>query len=78
MLGEKPKLIAVVGKDFSKYKNWLLKNKIDISGVKIDKYEVTAHANIITDQDDNQITIFYPGSKIKIFPNLFIKENKNI
>lgn len=78
MLGEKPKLIAVVGKDFSKYKNWLLKNKIDISGVKIDKHEVTAHANIITDQDDNQITIFYPGSKIKIFPNLFIKENKNI
>jgi len=63
LLGEKPKLIAVAGKDFSKYETWLKKNKIDISGVKIDKNELTACANIITDKDDNQITAFYPGSK---------------
>ncbi len=66
MLGEKPKLIAVVGKDFSKYKNWLLKNKIDISGVKIVKNELTANAHILTDKDDNQITTFYAGSKISL------------
>jgi adenosine kinase len=63
MLGEKPKLIAVAGKDFSKYKNWLIKNKIDISRVKILKDELTASASIITDKDDNQITAFDSGAK---------------
>jgi len=76
MLGEKPKLIAVAGKDFSKYKNWLLKNKIDISGVKILKDELTASAHILTDKDDNQITAFYPGSKIQIPLAPFIKGGK--
>ncbi|MFA5360146.1 MAG: carbohydrate kinase family protein [Patescibacteria group bacterium] len=73
ILGEKPKLIAVVGKDFSKYKNWLLKNKIDISGVKILKDELTASASIITDKDDNQITAFHSGAKQLIY----FKANKN-
>ena len=63
MLGEKPKLIAVAGKDFSKYASWLKKNKINVSGVKIVKDELTASAYIMTDKDDNQITAFYPGSK---------------
>jgi adenosine kinase len=76
MLSEKPKLIAVAGKDFSKYKSWLLKNKIDISGVKIVKNELTASASIITDKDDNQITAFYPGSKIQIPLTIFIKGSK--
>ena len=75
MLGETPKLIAVVGKDFDKYKKWLQKNKIDISGVKILKNELTASAYILTDKDDNQITAFYPGSKIKIPPTSFVKVN---
>jgi adenosine kinase len=76
MLSEKPKLIAVAGKDFSKYKKWLLKNKIDISGVKIVKDELTASASIITDKDDNQITAFYPGSKMQIPLTIFIKGSK--
>jgi len=63
LLGEKPKLMAVAGKDFGKYKKWLLKNKIDISGIKIVKTELMASAYIMADQMDNQITAFYPGSK---------------
>ncbi|MDD4271860.1 MAG: carbohydrate kinase family protein [Patescibacteria group bacterium] len=62
MLGERPKVVAVVGKDFAKYKKWLKKNKIDISGVKIAKDEMTAKFYVITDQDDNQISAYYPGS----------------
>ncbi|MBI4779192.1 hypothetical protein HY797_01930, partial [Candidatus Falkowbacteria bacterium] len=76
MLGEKPKLIAVAGKDFSRYEKWLKKNKIDISGVKTVKSEPTAGAYILTDKDNNQITAFYPGSRIQIPLAPFIKGGK--
>ncbi|MFH1254915.1 MAG: carbohydrate kinase family protein [bacterium] len=76
LLGERPKLIAVVGKDFGKYAAWLKKNRIDISGVKIAKDDFTASAQIITDMDDNQITAFYPGSKDKIPLAPFVKGGK--
>ncbi|MFH1582865.1 MAG: carbohydrate kinase family protein [Candidatus Falkowbacteria bacterium] len=66
LLGEKPKLVAVVGKDFGKYAKWLKKNKIDISSVKVVKDELTASAYTMTDLADNQITAFYPGNKIQI------------
>jgi len=63
LLEEKPILIGAVGTDFSKYAEWLKKNKIDTGKIKIDKKELTASAYIITDQNDNQIAGFYPGSK---------------
>ena len=63
LLGGKPKLIAVAGKDFSKYAAWLKKNNIDTSGVKVVKDELTASAYIMADKDDNQITAYCPGSK---------------
>ncbi|MDO8592273.1 MAG: carbohydrate kinase family protein [bacterium] len=75
MLGERPKIVAVAGKDFGKYRVWLKKNKIDISGVKIVKDELTASAHIITDKDDNQITAFYPGSLTPLTPLLKGGEN---
>jgi len=61
LLGERPKIVAVAGRDFAKYAVWLKKNKIDISGVKIVKDELTASAYIMTDRADNQLTAFYPG-----------------
>lgn len=75
LLGARPKIIAAAGKDFGKYAAWLKKNKIDISGVKIVKNELTASAYIMTDQADNQITAYYPGSKIQPTPAPFIKES---
>jgi adenosine kinase len=63
LLGEKPILITAAGTDFAKYKKWLKKNKIDTAKIKLDKKELTASAYIITDQSDNQIAGFYPGSK---------------
>lgn len=77
LLGERPKIIAAAGKDFSKYAAWLKKNKIDLSGIKIAKTELTASAYIMTDQADNQITAYYPGSKIQTSPRpLLLKERK--
>jgi adenosine kinase len=63
LLEEKPTILANAGaKDFSVYKKWLLKHKIDLSQVKILAQEQTASAYIITDQADNQITGFFPGA----------------
>lgn len=68
LLGERPKIITVAGKDFGKYAAWFKKNKIDITGVKIVKDELTASAYIMTDRADNQITAFYPGAKTPLIP----------
>ena len=63
LLGLAPAILALVGsKDFGIYKKWLLKNKIDISQIKVVKNQQTASAYIITDQADNQITGFFPGA----------------
>jgi len=62
LLGEKPKVLSVVGNDFGKYQKWLQKTKVDISQVKTFKNELTAGAYIVTDETDNQITAFFPGS----------------
>lgn len=54
-------LLGVVGHDFARYKKWLLKNKVNISKIKISKDDPTASAYIMTDKADNQISGFYPG-----------------
>lgn len=67
LLGERPTILANVGSDFSSYRRWLQKNKIDISQIKVSKNEKTPVAYIITDQDDNQIAGFYPGAMAKSY-----------
>lgn len=54
-------LLGVAGHDFSSYKNWLEKNKVDISKVRVVKNNPTASAYMMTDKADNQISGFYPG-----------------
>jgi len=65
LLQEQPVVLGVVGEDFLKYEAWLKKQKINISKIKKCRNELTASAYIITDQDDNQITGFYPGPRSK-------------
>ncbi|MBU1165010.1 carbohydrate kinase family protein, partial [Patescibacteria group bacterium] len=65
LLNEKPKIVGAAGNDFFRYKKWLLKSKIDISGIKIINNQPTASAHIVTDQKDNQITAFHPGAATK-------------
>ncbi|MFA5070051.1 MAG: carbohydrate kinase family protein [Patescibacteria group bacterium] len=62
LLGEEPIIISQVGSDFNKYEKWLCKNRINPFSIKKYKNELTASAYIITDQNDNQITGFYPGA----------------
>jgi adenosine kinase len=61
LLKEPAVLLGLVGHDFTRYGQWLKKNKIDFSLVKQSKKEATASAYIMTDKADNQISGFYPG-----------------
>ena len=62
MLGETSALLAVAGKDFGVYDEWLKNCKIDTSSIQRETDVNTASAHIITDKADNQITAFYPGA----------------
>lgn len=62
LLGEKPIILATIGRDHERYFDWLQNNQIDIHGIKIIEEEFTACAYITTDRADNQITGFNPGS----------------
>jgi len=62
LLGEKPIIIATIGKDYDRYFEWLKKNNISTEGIKIINKEFTAGAYITTDRADNQITGFNPGA----------------
>ncbi|MEE8471461.1 MAG: carbohydrate kinase family protein [Dehalococcoidia bacterium] len=62
LLGEKPVILATIGHDHQRYFEWLAKNHIACDSIKIIEEEFTASAYITTDQADNQITAFNPGS----------------
>jgi adenosine kinase len=62
MLGEKPLILATIGKDYHSYFEWLRVNGLDTNGIKIIQDEFTAGAYITTDKADNQITGFNPGA----------------
>jgi len=62
LLGEKPTLLATIGRDHHRYFEWLTKNKIACDNITIIEEELTASAYITTDQADSQITGFNPGA----------------
>jgi len=62
LLGEKPTIVATIGKDHANYFQWLEINNIGTEGIKIIQEEFTAGAYITTDKADNQITGFNPGA----------------
>ncbi len=62
LLGEKPTIVATIGRDHQRYFEWLDKNEISQEGIEIIEEEFTAGAYITTDKADNQITGFNPGS----------------
>jgi len=62
LLGEKPVVLACVGRDFQPYYDWLARNGITTEGLRVIDEELTAGAYITTDQADNQITGFNPGA----------------
>lgn len=62
LLGEKPVIIATIGRDYANYFEWLRKNNIPVDHIEIINEEFTAGAYITTDKADNQITGFNPGA----------------
>lgn len=62
LLGEKPTILATMGRDHDRYFEWLRVNKIDTDSITIIEDEFTAGAYITTDQVGNQITVFNPGA----------------
>jgi adenosine kinase len=62
LLGEKPLVVAAVGRDFGRYRRWMEEHKLPLTGVREVQQEFTAGAYITTDKDDNQITGFNPGA----------------
>lgn len=65
LLGERPVIIATIGKDHGPYFSWLQQNGLSVKGIEIIPEEFTAGAYITTDKSDNQITGFNPGAMKK-------------
>ena len=62
LLGERPLILASAGSDFAAYRGRMEQMGLDTSLVSELPDQLTAQAYIITDLDDNQITVFHPGA----------------
>ena len=62
LLGEKPRVVASIGKDYHRYFEWLEENGVANGDIRVVDEELTAGAYITTDVDNNQITGFNPGA----------------
>ena len=62
VLGEKPRILASMGRDFHRYFEWLETCGIGTTDIRIVDEEFTAGAYITTDSDSNQFTGFNPGA----------------
>ncbi|MBU0577420.1 carbohydrate kinase family protein [Patescibacteria group bacterium] len=62
LLGEKPLLLGTIGDDIEDYIEFLKSHNVNCTYVKEIPMKLTAHATIMTDMDDNQITAFYMGA----------------
>ncbi|MEA2098021.1 MAG: carbohydrate kinase family protein [Patescibacteria group bacterium] len=64
LLDERSTVFSAIGNDFTPYKEWLLKHKIDLNNLTSIDNDRTALATIITDKTDNQISAFCPGAML--------------
>lgn len=62
LLGGDPVLMSTVGQDFEEFRSWLEEKGVDTSGVRVIPDEFTASFFATTDQDNCQISSFYPGA----------------
>jgi adenosine kinase len=61
-LGGEPRVMAALGSDGTTYRERFESLGLDTRWVRTVEDAYTAQANIITDQDNNQITAFHPGA----------------
>ncbi len=62
LLGERPRVMATVGEDFTDYRAWLDSKGVDTSLMEVIPGEFTASFFATTDQSSAQIASFYPGA----------------
>jgi len=62
LLGERPRVMATVGQDFAEYRVWLEAQGVDTLGIKTIEDDFTASFFVSTDQENNQIAMFYTGA----------------
>lgn len=62
LLGGDPVLLSTVGQDFEEFRSWLEDKGVNTSGVKVIPDEFTASFFATTDQENCQISSFYPGA----------------
>jgi adenosine kinase len=62
LLGLRPRLMAVAGKDFDDYRRWLDAAGVNTSSVQVVNHLFTASFFANTDRDNNQIASFYGGA----------------
>jgi len=62
LLGERPRVMATVGEDFSDYRAWLEGQGVDTSQMEVIPGDFTASFFATTDQASAQIASFYPGA----------------
>ena len=62
LLGEKPRILASMGRDYHRYFEWLEQCGISTDDIRIVEDELTAGAYITTDLNANQFTGFNPGA----------------
>ncbi|UGQ09974.1 carbohydrate kinase family protein [Yinghuangia sp. ASG 101] len=61
-LGLSPILVGAAGADFTDYRSWLDRHRVDTHSVHISETQHTARFLCTTDQDHNQIASFYAGA----------------
>ena len=62
LLGERPRIVATLGRDYHRYFEWLAECGIGTDDLRVVDQELTAGAYITTDLDSNQFTGFNPGA----------------
>ena len=62
LLGDRPRVMATVGKDFAEYRSWLETQGVDTSEIKVIEDKFTASFFATTDRSNAQVASFYPGA----------------
>lgn len=68
-----PVILGVAGMDFERYKKWMDVNGISASQIAVDGDKLTASAYILSDNKQNQISIFSPGAMDNLEDGLELK-----
>jgi adenosine kinase len=62
LLGDRPKVMATAGQDFSEYRAWLEQHGVETSAIVEIEDDYCASFFVNTDEDQNQIASFYTGA----------------